>query len=195
MDDNASQVGEGRVRPLYGMNEGVDMEIEDMDPRNLENELVAADGLDEVMELAPAMLTVRATKMFTEGEGAPRMSKERAFATEPTLWMAKLAKEAVWELFDHRAADVKASWGEPLDREEAVGYLACDALGVELVPGEARVIGKKAVKAIKATKEQEDKVKSRARANKAKARKAAATNDESALLRYRPGWQSSTPPA
>ena len=41
-----------------------------MDPRNLENELVAADGLGEVMELAPAMLTVRATKMFTEGDGA-----------------------------------------------------------------------------------------------------------------------------
>ena len=32
----------------------------------IENDLVAADGLGELMELMPAMLAVRATKMFTE---------------------------------------------------------------------------------------------------------------------------------
>ena len=74
MDDDASQVGEGRVRPRTGMNQGVAMDIDEMEPRNMENDLVAADGLGELMELKPAMLAVRATKMFTEGDGAPRVS-------------------------------------------------------------------------------------------------------------------------
>ena len=76
MDDDASQVGEGRVRPRTGMNQGVAMDIDEMEPRNMENDLVAADGLGELMELKPAMLAVRATKMFTEGDGgrcAPRV--------------------------------------------------------------------------------------------------------------------------
>ena len=74
MDDDASQVGEGRTRPRTGMNQGVAMDIDEMEPRNMENDLVAADGLGELMELKPAMLAVRATKMFTEGDGAPRVS-------------------------------------------------------------------------------------------------------------------------
>ena len=48
------------------------------------------------------------------------------------------------------------------------------------LPPEARPIGKKAVKAAKATKDQDDKIKSRARSNKGKARKAAATDAERA---------------
>ena len=74
MQDDASQVGGTRVQPRTGMTEGIAMGTEDMDQRNLENDLVAADGLGEAMELVPAMLTTRATKMFTEGDGAPRVS-------------------------------------------------------------------------------------------------------------------------
>ena len=52
------------------------------------------------MGLLPSMLVVRATKMFTGGIGAPRRSQEPDLATSPTPWLIKLAKEAVWQLFD-----------------------------------------------------------------------------------------------
>ena len=38
MDDDASQVGEGRTRPRTGMNQGVAMDIDEMEPRNMEND-------------------------------------------------------------------------------------------------------------------------------------------------------------
>ena len=50
MDDAASQVGEGRPRPRTDMDQGVAMELDDLDTRNIENDLVAADGLGELMD-------------------------------------------------------------------------------------------------------------------------------------------------
>ena len=111
--------------------------------------------------------------MFAEGDGKPRQSGEDKLAAAPTPWLLKLAKEAVAELFKLRRDEVQQSWGEPLDQEEAVGYLVCDALGSELLPAEARTIGKKAIKLLKAAKTEDDVLKGRAAARRARARKAA----------------------
>ena len=138
MEDAASVAGTERVAIRMREHDAVDMEIDGERGVNLENELAAADGLGEAFDLTPSMMASRATCMFTEGNGKPRGSEEPAIATKPTLWLVKLAKEAVSELFVHHRDEVQQSWGEPLDQEEALGYLVCDALGCELVPDEAR---------------------------------------------------------
>ena len=43
---------------------------------------------------------------------------------------------------------MQRSWGTMLDQEEAVAYLVCDVVGLEILPEEARPIGKAAVKAV-----------------------------------------------
>ena len=124
------------------------MELEDDPGLTIANDLMMADGFGEAMDLNPSMLASRATKMFMEGAGAPRQSHEPALATTPTLWLVKLARQAVSDLFGQHRAEVQESWGSALDQEEAVGYLIADALGGELVPAEARALGKKALLAI-----------------------------------------------
>ena len=99
-----------------------------------------ADESGEAMTLQPSVINAKATQMFTGGDGAPRRSGEGAVATAPTLWLIKLAKEAVFELFLHHRDEVQRSWGTMLDQEEAVGHLVCDALGLEILPEEARTI-------------------------------------------------------
>ena len=74
MDDVASVVGTERADINMREYDAVDMEIEGVRGRNLDNELAATDGLGEAFDLAPSMLASRATKMFTEGDGQPRMS-------------------------------------------------------------------------------------------------------------------------
>ena len=182
MEDAASVAGTERVDIRMREYDAVDMEIDGERGVNLENELAAADGLGEAFDLTPSMMASRATCMFTEGNGKPRGSEEPAIATKPTLWLVKLAKEAVSELFVHHRDEVQQSWGEPLDQEEALGYLVCDALGCELVPDEARSIGKKATLAItcprKGAKQADTKLKGSASAKRAKARRAAEKSEE-----------------
>ena len=177
MEDAASVAGTERVDIRMREDDAVDMEIDGERGVNLENELAAADGLGEALDLKPSMLASRETRMFTEGIGKPRRSEEPAIATKPTLWLVKLAKEAVSELFVHHRDEVQQSWGEPLDQEEALGYLVCDALGCELVPDEARSIGKKATLAITCPSKGA-KLKGSASAKRAKARKAAEKSEE-----------------
>ena len=107
MQDDTGTVCDDRVRPRREGDEGDHLEIEGEEGGNLENDLVAAYDLGEVMDMTPSQLTLRATKMFVEGDGAPSMSKERKIATYATLWLVKLAKEAVDELFDHRYDEVQ----------------------------------------------------------------------------------------
>ena len=45
MDDAASQVGEGRTRPRTDMDQGVAMELDDLDPRNIENDVTGRMSL------------------------------------------------------------------------------------------------------------------------------------------------------
>ena len=50
------------------------------------------------MSLLSSVVAARATKMFTEGDGAPRTSREsrgRHRMKEPTLWLVKIAREVV----------------------------------------------------------------------------------------------------
>ena len=176
-DDTASVCTMGAGRHARAA-DATAMEFEIEEGGNLENELVAADDLGEVMDIAPSQLTLRATKMFTEGSGAPHMSKEPCLASDPTLWLIKLAKEAVSELFAHRYEEVQSSWGAMIDQEEAVGYLVCDALGVELLPGEARAVGKKATEKLKPAKAADKKHTDAARGKRYKARKSAGEKPE-----------------
>ena len=122
--------------------------------------------------------------MFTEGDGAPRASGGEAITTVPTLWLVKLGMEAVKELFKQHRDAVHKSWGEPIDKEEALGYLVCDALGTELTPTEARRIGKDATLAMTRNKTGakvvEGQLKGAAAAKKAKARAAAKKHPERA---------------
>ena len=70
----------------------------DIEQHNLENELVAADGLGEHFHLTSAMVRARAVKKFLNGAGAPTMSGEPRLAAKTTLWFVKLAREVVFEL-------------------------------------------------------------------------------------------------
>ena len=150
VNDARSDAGTARVDARVRESGAVDMELEGERGLNLENELAAVDGLGAAFDLVPSMLALRATKMFTEGDGKPSRSDEPALAAQPTLRLTKLAKEAVSELFEHHRDGVQESWGEPLDKEEALDYLVCAALCCELLPGEARTIGKKAAYALAA---------------------------------------------
>ena len=84
MQDDTGTVCDERVRPRREGAEGPDVEIEGEEGGNLENNLAAADDLGEVMNITPSQITLRATKMFMEGGGAPRTSKEPALANDPT---------------------------------------------------------------------------------------------------------------
>ena len=99
------------------------MELDGEEGGNLENDLAACDDLGEVMDIQPSMVTLRATKMFTEGNGAPCMSKEPPLTSSATLWLVKLAKEAVFELFEHRRGGLEGSIWVNLSRDFC--FLAC----------------------------------------------------------------------
>ena len=103
MQDDTGTVCDDRVRHRREGAEGDNMGIEGQEGGNLENDLVAAEDLGELMDITPSQVTLRATKMFTEGDGAPCTSQEPAITTSATPWLINLAKEAVWQLFDlHR---------------------------------------------------------------------------------------------
>ena len=162
----------------------MDIDAEGKATLNMENDLMMADVFGEAMSLQPSVVNARAMQMFTGGDGAPRRSDEGPIATDPTLWLIKLAKEAVSELFAHHRNEVQRSWGSMLDQEEAVGYLVCDAVGMDILPEEARTIGKAAVKAVfepkRGAKDADDKIKGAAAARRARARQAAEKNPERA---------------
>tara|TARA_B100000795_G_scaffold140593_1_gene105242 strand:+ start:1048 stop:1641 length:594 start_codon:yes stop_codon:yes gene_type:complete len=136
------------------------------------------------MSLQPSVVNARATQMFTGGDGAPRRSGEGAVATAPTFWVIKLAKEAVFELFLHHRDEVQRSWGTMLDQEEAVAYLVCDVVGLEILPEEARPVGKAAVKAVyepkRGAKAKDALIKGAAAARRTRARQAAEKSSERA---------------
>ena len=100
IQDDTGTVCDDRVRPRREGAEDDNMEIEGEEGGNLENDLVAAEDLGELMDITPSQVTLRATKMFTEGDGAPCTSQEPAITTSATPWLINLAKEAVWQLFD-----------------------------------------------------------------------------------------------
>ena len=128
----------------FGIDVELDTTIDTTDADNLLNELVAIPGQVTPSELVPAMLNERTTVMFTEGDGKPRTSGKDILVKIPTLKLLKLARQAIFELFEQHAEAVQISWGTAIDMEEALGYVIGDALGVELLLDEARAIGKRA---------------------------------------------------
>ena len=146
------------------------------------NDLLAADGALEADELNPALLNQRASRRFTGGDGAPTQPTGERFVQEPTLRLIKLAKEAVYDLFQMHRHEVQRSCGTLLDQEEALGYLISDALALEILPEEARASGKRAVLLLKKAKEADHKLKNNASARRTKARKAADKDDSLAAL-------------
>ena len=172
--DTGTEVG---VRDRDVVNDETGSFIGGPDGLNLSNEFIAADGDVEAHELPPALVNNRATQKFTGGEGAPIPPPDEPVVQRASLWLVKLVKEAVHILFEQHRDEVLRSWGTMLDQEEAIAYLICDLLALELLPAEARAIGKKAVVALKKAKEADDKLKGNAAARRSKARKAAAKDD------------------
>ena len=187
MDDTESACTFGGCANLRAA-DPVEKEQDGIEQLNLLNELIAADGLGEHFNLTSAMVRARAVNKFTEGAGAPRMTGEPRLATYATLWLVKLAREVVFELFDNKKnrVTIEESWGEMIDKEEAVAFLVADAVGVELLPTEARNIGVDMRTAITSkerppgAKVKEDKIKGNAAAKKSKARKAAEKDEAKA---------------
>ena len=67
-------------------------------------------------------------------------------AAQPTVELCWLAKQAVQTLFEKQRKQQCRSPERPdlpLSQEEASGFLCAAALGVELLPTEARALGKR----------------------------------------------------
>lgn len=148
--------------------------------RNPACQTVAGDGVrsSEIPD-ATQQLRERARAMFLSGRGKPTgsgMTDSVQDATELTLGAIRDAKMVVAELHVAHNADVKSSWGEPLDEMEALAYLLGDALGHVLIPEEARKLGREAERQLKVAKERSEKLRGNAAARRSKATKAA-TND------------------
>ena len=136
---------------------------------NLDCQLAAAqaaagaDGADPPLDVA--VVRARAAELFASGEGKLNFASGPKLAHEPTLGLVKLAKEARDDLFALHRTEVNTSTGEQLTKEDALGYLLGDVLGLELLPGEARAVGHKATGLLKAAKTRDDALLSGASAN------------------------------
>ena len=115
-----------RVHSKEKESDTMDAEANTGGPLFQENKDITTCGLEEALGLSQSMVAPRSTKMFTEGDGAPRMSGDDAILKTPTKWLCKVAKEVVYELFQHHYDLVQRSWGSMLDKEEAVAYLICN---------------------------------------------------------------------
>ena len=119
-------------------------------------------------------LLQRARQMFTGGSGSVAESDESPCDVEVTVELLQLASEAVQTLFEQERAEVQRSC-TMLDREEALGYLLADVRGQQLLPEEARAIGKRASKHVKAAKEAAAKAAKAVASKRCKARAASAS--------------------
>ena len=172
--DTGTEIG---VHDRDVMNDETGSFIGGVAPLNIDHDLMTADGVLEAGELNLALINVRATRRFTGGDGTPTTASPDPLVAAVTLMLLKLVKEAIHDLFQQHHGEVQRSWGSMLDQEEAVGYLVCDALALDILPGEARTIGKKAVKLHKKAKEADDKLKGLAAARRKRAREAAAKDE------------------
>lgn len=150
--------------------------------RNLVNDLAATEAAagsrNTLQPLEAAAVRNRASQLFAGGEGKLSFASGPKLANEPTLQLLKLAKEAVNELLTLQRSEVNEGTSQRLTKEDALGYLLGDALGVELLPPEARKVGHKATGLLKVAKARDDKLMSGASAKRSKARQAA-EKDES----------------
>ena len=81
--------------------EGMDAERSADEPNVQEKKDVSSLDLEVLIGLSRAKMAPRSTKMFTEGNGAPRTSGMDKISSTVTLYMIKLAKEIVFDLFKY----------------------------------------------------------------------------------------------
>ena len=125
-----------------------------------------------------AALKERAVRMFVDRHGGLVESGAGALAIVPTYELVLHAQQAVHELWEQRRADICGSPERPdlqMDKEEGLGYLLGDVLRGQLLPEEARAIGKRAGKLASKAKGELETAKAKAATKRSK-RRAAAIN-------------------
>ena len=96
-------------------------------------------------ELDKELVAEWAAALLLGGSGPPGRTGKPPIASEATNELVHLVKIVVLELFEQRRAEVRmVSETARIDQEEAVAYLLGDLLDYELLPDEARAIGKAA---------------------------------------------------
>ena len=124
-----------------------------------------------------AALKERAVRMFVDRHGG-LVESGGALAIVPTYELVLHAQQAVHELWEQRRADICGSPERPdlqMDKEEGLGYLLGDVLRGQLLPEEARAIGKRAGKLASKAKGELETAKAKAATKRSK-RRAAAIN-------------------
>jgi hypothetical protein len=115
--------------------------------------------------LTPILVRQRAAALFPVGNVVPAVKPELpAVVEDPTNELVALVYDA--------SKDVTLTRGQ-LAREEVVGYLVADLLGIELLPAEALRLGESARKAALTFKAASSQLKNGASAKSSKLRKAA----------------------
>ena len=115
MFDDTESICTQRVCTNEKDSDDVATELSSVAPLNLANEVIATYFFEDCMGLPSSIVAPRATKMFTEGDGAPRTSGDDAILKKPTRWLIKVAREVVAELFKHHRQRVQESWGVAID--------------------------------------------------------------------------------
>ena len=101
MSDDTDPIYTERVHSKEKESDAMDAETNAGGPLFQENKDITSCGLEEALGLSQSMVAPRSTKMFTEGDGAPRMSGDDAIVKKPTKYLCKIAKTVVYELFEH----------------------------------------------------------------------------------------------
>ena len=127
-----------------------------------------------------AALKERAVRMFVDRHGG-LVESGGALAIVPTYELVLHAQQAVHELWEQRRADICGSPERPdlqMDKEEGLGYLLGDVLRGQLLPEEARAIGKRAGKLASKAKGELETAKAKAATKRSKRRAAAINRSE-----------------
>ena len=170
-DDGNTTVETEFAVDRQAMGEAMGQRLEGFGPLNMSNMDMTADSANKRQELDPSAVRARATSLLTSGASALHWSSEPPLAAIPTLYLVKLVKEATDELLDRHRIDVHESCGAQIDKQQALGFALGDALGRELLAGEARSVGKTAAGLLTATKNKDDALKGNAAAKRTRARK------------------------
>ena len=118
--------------------------LEGLAPLNMSNFDINGEAPKEGLELDPALVRARATRLLTEGDGALIISSEAPLAPFATHLLLKFTSEAVHDTFEQQREAVLLGCGGPITKDLALGTLLGDILGIEMLPEEASRVGKAA---------------------------------------------------
>ena len=113
MDDGASAACQTEFAgDRQAVAEEMAARLEGFSPLNLSNFVINDEAQKGAVELDPAMVRARATRLLTEGDGALSMSCEERLAPFASPLLVKFSSEAVHELLErHREAVVRSCGG------------------------------------------------------------------------------------